>query len=128
MLLEKNDPLVLLLSADHPLLKEPSSKQKWMKLLQDAWKVQPTQPVQFQNTVYYTVVMNVKSNAYRTDFNAGVIERDELIKMCTKEVGSGIHLEMPHGVNPLFKFEYFLSHPKAIQLWKVVTTLRYVLS
>ena len=54
MLLEPGESVVLLISQNHPFLKDKGALRKcWMKILLEGWDVRSVQAVQFQSTVYF---------------------------------------------------------------------------
>jgi hypothetical protein len=128
MLLEQNDSVVMLLSMNHLFLKDERHSPKWKKCLLASWEIQPFRPHQLQNTVYYCVALNIKSNPNRLHYQMGNFVESEIKKNCTESGGDGLVCSFPNDESQLLKFYWFLNKPLDIQFWKVGGTARYVKS
>jgi hypothetical protein len=104
MLLEQNDSVVMLLSMNHLFLKDERHSPKWKKCLLASWEIQPFRPHQLQNTVYYCVALNIKSNPNRLHYQMGNFVESEIKKNCTESGGDGLVCSFPNDESQLLKF------------------------
>jgi hypothetical protein len=96
------------------------------KRLLASWEIQPFQPHQLPNTVYYCVELNMSLNPNRVAYYMGTLEESEIKSNCTERGGDGLVCRFPNGESHLFKFYWFLNKLLDIQFWKVGGTTRYV--
>ena len=67
--------------------------------------------------VYFTLVMKVKRNIYRTKIVNCVISKAELKRGCTLSEGWGIQVKVHNDQSRLVKISNILDHPHLIQFW-----------
>ena len=59
----------------------------------------------------------MRSNSSRCDFENGVMLIETVKRICTREYGDGVYMQMSNNCCYLFKFHDLLHHHEDIQFW-----------
>ncbi len=114
MLLQPGESILLMMSQDHHLLKEPSTSNIWQSIFLKSWEIEPLQHVLMQRVNYYAINVEVLTNATLRNFEDNNYTESEVRQLCTKWGGAGVVLGFPSGKQHLFKFYDILAYPKGI--------------
>jgi len=109
MLLKPGSMVRALVSTDYHMFKGLGSVS-WIKNLTEIFRSEPFQPQQFRDKTYFAMNLIVRSNSSRCDFENGVMLIETVKRICSREYGDEVYMQMSNNCCYLFKFHDLLHH------------------